>query len=184
MEMNKKKILKILLWITGSILIILFSFFAYFYYSSKYKYLPSKNLFTERVAYINPETSLLSKDFETCEDYIFDYYNPERATYSEGKNGLRTFILSNYKNKNYTDSGYLNIRFVINCNGETGRYIIHENNLDLEPKSFNKDLVKQLFNLTVQLKTWNPNVIRGEKRDSYMYISYRIENGEITQIIP
>jgi len=180
----KKKVFKILAWGFATLTLIILCSYAYMNYLTKYKFIPKENEFTKRVAYIDPEKALLSEDFETCSDYIFDYYNPERATYSKEKNGLRKFILTHYKNKNYNDSGYLNIRFVINCNGETGRYIIHENDLDLEPKPFNKDLVNQLFDLTVQLKEWNPNVIRGKKRDSYMYISYRIENGEITQIIP
>ena len=179
-----KRIFKISIWVILGIVGILLMFIGYVKYLSTNVYIPSKNKFTKRVAYINPKKALLSNGFETCNKMIVDYYNPERATYSEGKNGLRKFILSNYENKSYTDSGYLNIRFVINCKGEAGRYIIHENNLDLEPSTLNKDLVDQLFNLTTQLKKWNPNVIRGEKKDSYMYISYKIENGEITEIIP
>ncbi|CAM1345497.1 hypothetical protein [Tenacibaculum amylolyticum] len=178
--MKNRKILKIVLYSIG----ILLLFFARFFYLSNPKYVPSKNKFTERVAYIDSEKALLSEGFETCSTIMFDYYNPERATYSEGKNGLRKFILSNYKNKSYNESGYLHIRFIINCKGEAGCYIIHENNLNLEPKEFNKDLVDQLFKLTTQLKKWNPNVVSGKKRDSYMYISYKIENGNITEIIP
>lgn len=144
-----------------------------------------EEIFTTDAHYIDPAKALLSEGFEVCnEDYIFQYYNSERVTYSKGKNGLRNFILSNYKNKNYTDSGYLNIRFVINCKGEAGRYVIHENDLNLEPKAFTKDLKDQLFELTTQLKKWNPNFYRGIYHDSYMYISYRIENGSITEIIP
>ena len=182
--MNWKKIVRILLYFFTSVLIILVGLIAYSYYWKDYKYIPSANKFEKRVAYIDPETSLLSEDFETCGDYIFDYYNPERATYSKGKNGLRNFILDNYEKRNYSDSGYLNIRFVINCKGQAGRYVILENDLDLNPRKFSEDLKNQLFNLTTQLKIWNPNVINDEKRDSYMYISYRIEDGEITEIIP
>lgn len=180
----KKKILKISFYILGILIIIAIGCFCFYYYKFNYKYKPKKK-YTHSVEYINPETALLNDGFIICnEKYIAQYYNPKRARYSKGKNGLRKFILSNYKNKDYTDSGYLNIRFIINCHGKAGRYIIHENNLDLEPIKFNPDLVNQLFNLTTQLKKWIPNYIHGENRDSYMYISYRIENGEITEIIP
>ena len=152
---------------------------------TKENFIPTENAFKTSAHYIDPTTALLSEGFEVCdENYILQYYNPERATYSEGKNGLRNFILSNYTNKNYTDSGYLNIRFIINCKGEAGRYVIHENDLNLEPKTFTKDLKNQLFELTTQLKKWNPNFTRDLERDSYMYISYRIENGNITEILP
>lgn len=151
-----------------------------------YKYVPKGEKFTKRVGYIDPNTSLLSEGFETCSDYIYDYYNgrDDRTKYSLGKNGLRDFILKNYENRNYQDSGYLNIRFVVNCKGEAGRYIIHENNLDLEPHKFTLELKTQLFELTTGLKTWKPLILDNEPKDSYMYLSYRIENGEITQIIP
>lgn len=179
-----RRFFKILLWILGSIFGILFILFIVFYYLPSERYIPTKNQFINRVAYIDRDKALLSEGFETCGPMIFDYYNPERATYSKGKNGLRKFILSNYKNKSYDDSGYLNIRFIINCKGEPGCYTIHENDLDLISKKFDEDLVEQVFNLTTQLKKWNPNVIYGKERDSYMYISYRIENGNITEIIP
>ncbi|SHG91731.1 hypothetical protein [Winogradskyella jejuensis] len=137
------------------------------------------------VEYINPETALGNKDFKTCNDnIIFNYYNPQSASYSGGKNNLRDYILSNYNSDKYSDSGYLNILFVINCKGEAGRYKVYENNLDLEPQKFNPQLKTELLNLTMKLKKWNPNVIRGEYVDSSMYISYRIENGEITEILP
>lgn len=145
-----------------------------------------------RVAYINIEKAKNTDRFIVCDStYIVDYYNYSpgdsiyRATsYANGKNGLRKEVLTQYKNNNYSDSGYLNFRFIVNCHGEAGAYVIHENDLDLKPKSFNPDLVEQLFNITVSLKEWLPNFMRGENRDSYMYISYRIENGEITEIIP
>ncbi len=152
---------------------------------TKENFIPTENAFLTDAEYIDPANSQLCEGFEICDkNYILQYYNPERATYSQGKNGLRNFILSNYKNKNYTDSGYLNIRFIINCKGEAGCYVIHENDLNLVPKTFTKDLKDQLFTLTTQLKKWNSNFTRGLDRDSYMYISYRIENGNITEILP
>jgi len=179
------KALKIIGIIIGVLIIAYASLVLYFNNQVKPKHFPSEGIFEHSAQYIDPEKALLNDGFEVCnEQFICQYYNPERATYSDGKNGLRKFVLSNYKNDNYTDSGYLNIRFVINCKGEAGRYIIHENNLDLEPQVFNQDLVTQLFKITTQLKEWNPNFVHDEYRDSYMYISYRIENGEITEIIP
>ncbi len=182
--MNWKKALIIVSLVLGLIITGLGAIYAHNWYNYHKKYLPSENQYLNRIGYIDPENSLLSEGFETCGDYIFDYYNPERPTYSEGKNGLRKFIVSHYKNENYTDSGYLNIRFVINCKGEAGRYIFHENDLDLKPRLFTPELKERLFQLTARLKKWNPNVIKGKKVDSYMYISYRIENGEITEILP
>lgn len=164
--------------------LVLGGLYFYAWYSYYEKYVPSTNRYTNRIGYIDADTTLLSEGFGTCGDYIFDYYNPERALYRDGKNGLRKFILDNFNTNDYTDSGYLNIRFVINCKGETGRYVLHENDLNLIPKRFNPKLKERLFKLTTELKNWHPNVINGNKVDSYMYLSYRIEDGKITEIIP
>lgn len=184
-HMKKKKILKIIAIVLGSLTFIMFALYTYAHYTLKNRFTPSENVYTKSAEYINRGKALLYEGFAICdENFILQYYNPERATYSEGKNKLRSFILSNYINKNYTDSGYLNIRFIINCKGEAGCYVIHENDLNLKPKKFSSDLKDQLFKLTIQLKKWNPNYYNNEYRDSYMYLSYRIENGEITEIIP
>jgi len=183
--MKNKKIVKAVLYGFSTILLVAVGYVCYMYFFIYNKHEVDKKKYPHTVEYINPDKAFLNTGFKVCnEKFIVQYYNPERARYSKGKNGLRQFILSNYKNKNYSDSGYLNFRFIINCNGEAGRYIIHENDLNLNPKKFNKDLVGQLFNLTTKLKKWNPNFTQNEFRDSYMYISYRIENGEIIEILP
>lgn len=168
-----------------NLLILVFSSLLSFGCKEKKTYSDIYLKIVNAVEYINPETALGDKNFKTCFDnVIFNYYNPQAASYSEGKNKLRTFILSNFDSEKYSDSGYLNILFVINCKGEAGRYKVYENNLDLEPQKFNPLLKTELLNLTMQLKQWNPNYIRGEHVDSSMYISYRIENGKITEILP
>lgn len=178
------KLTKVIVFISSILAVTVLVGVAYVYYFMNHKFIPSEHLFTERVAYIDSETSLKSENFETCSDYIFDYYNPERATYSKGKNGLRKLVLENYQNKGYSDSGYLTFRFLINCKGESGRYVIHQNDLELEPTKLNYDLVQQLYTITLLLDQWNPNIIEEEAVDSYMYITYRIEHGEITEILP
>ncbi|MEM1340359.1 MAG: hypothetical protein AAF634_12510 [Bacteroidota bacterium] len=180
-----KKWLKITLFVLFGGILILIGVIGYGYYHYWGRFTADTATYPPSVEYIDPEKALYGKGFKACnENSIAQYYNPERATYSKGKNGLRKFIMSNYINKGYSDSGYLNIRFVINCKGAAGRYIIHENTLDLEPTELDKDMTNQLFALTRQLKDWNPVFFRGKNRDAYMYLSYRIENGEIVAILP
>lgn len=148
-------------------------------------YQVDENKYLHDIGYIDSTKALLNEGFKICnKERIYQYYNPRAASYSKGKNGLKKFILENYENKGYQDSGYLTIRFVINCEGQAGRYVIHENDLDLIPKKFDPKLVEHLFDLTVQLKKWNPNIIHGKPSDSYMFLTYRIRNGEILEILP
>ena len=183
--MKRKKVLKIIAWVIGVLALIILSFILFGYYMFNYSLMPNNEPFKHDSHYIDPDKSLLNTDFKICnENYIAQYYNTSELPYPDGKNGFRNYINSNYINRNYSDSGYLNIRFIINCEGKSGRFVIHENNLDLEPKTFNEDLKNQLFNLTSQIKEWKPMYLYEENRDSYMYVSYRIEHGEISEIIP
>lgn len=190
--MAKINLKKVILGISLGFTIIMFGLYAYAHYKMGDTYEPSIEKFTKRVAYIDLETAQLTENFEICDSsYIVDYYNYAKGdtvnrvtSYIHGKNGLRNDVLSQYQNRNYSDSGYLNFRFIVNCKGEAGAYIIHQNDLDLNPKQFDSDLVQQLFEITTSFKQWHPNYMRGANRDSYMYISYRIEDGEITEILP
>ena len=184
--MKRKKVLKIVGIVIGAILIVIAALSAFGYYMMYYSLLPNEGEFKHDAHYINPEEAILNDDFNVCnENYIFQYYNQsEVLPYLNGKNGFRDYINKNYENRNYSDSGYFNIRFIINCEGKAGRFIMHENNLDLEPQAFNSDLKKQLINLTTNVKEWQPIFLFEKNRDAYMYVSYRIENGEITEIIP
>ncbi|WP_323789181.1 hypothetical protein [Psychroserpens sp.] len=183
--MRTKKVFKILGIILGLIVITIGCFIGYGYYMFNSSLMPEHEPFEHASHYIDPETALLNENFKVCdENYIAQYYNTQELPYPNGKNRFRNYINLAYVNNNYSDSGYLNIRFIVNCEGEVGRFVIHENNLDLEPTTFNENLKKQLFKLTSEAKGWKPTVLWEENRDSYMYVSYRIENGEITEIIP
>ena len=172
-------------FLSTSILAVLFIFFGCNRRQKASTYIVDGNKYTHKVGYIDPAKALLNHGFKVCdENKIYQYYNPKAATFSKGKNGLRKIITQHYQNSGYTDSGYLTIRFVINCEGEAGRYIIHENDLDLNPTKLDPQMVEHLFELTSQLKKWNPNIIKGEPKDSYMFITYRIENGKIVEILP
>lgn len=183
--MKIKKVFKIVGIILGVILIVIACLIGYGYYMFNASLIPDNEPFEHSSHYIDPETALLNDGFEVCnEDYVLQYYNTQQLPYPNGKNGFRDYINLAYVNNGYSDSGYLNIRFIVNCKGEVGRFVIHENNLDLEPQTFNKDLKNQLFKLTSEAKGWKPIFLHDENRDQFMYVSYRIEHGEITEIIP
>ncbi|WCO01944.1 hypothetical protein [Psychroserpens ponticola] len=183
--MATKRILKYIGIVLGILVIAFACFIAYGYYMFNTSLLPDNEPFEHASHYIDPETALLNEGFNICdENYILQYYNTQELPYPNGKNGFRNYINLAYVNDNYPDSGYLNIRFIINCEGEVGRFVIHENNLDLEPNTFSENLKNQLFKLTSEAKGWKPIFLHEDNRDSYMYVSYRIEHGEITEIIP
>ena len=144
--------------------------------------------FKNYIGYIDQEKALLNNTYTLCNDgelaYIFSSVK-SKAFVGSSRQYKKT-ILSEYKNNNYSDSGYLNFRFLVNCEGNAGWFEIIELNLDLEEQKLNPDLVKDLLNFTSESKHWNIlNYTKtGEAYNYYNYVSYRLENGKITEIIP
>ena len=61
-------------------------------------------------------------------------------------------------------------------------YKVNEMNLDLQPSKLNDNLVDDLTKIITQEKHWFP--FTGKDITYYMHLTFRIENGKITEIIP
>ncbi len=143
----------------------------------------------KRVAYIDPEATLdQGEGFELCghETFIADYYNstPD-GDYLFGKAALVDSVLSNLdRGKMMNQTGMLTFRFVVNCNGEAGRFIAEGYDLNYQPYEFPEVTVSHLYEQLRRLKEWQPVVIREEPTDAYFYFTFKLNNGEITDILP
>ena len=121
---------------------------------------------------------------------VLQYYNHNSpgdrpASYKGGPKAIKKYIKENYPALDLNnDSGMLTIRFIINCQGKTGDFEMFENDLDFKPTSFNPVTRGKLLDITRELKDWQANYMGGSYRDSFMYITYRLENGKITEILP
>ncbi len=139
------------------------------------------------VGHINSINADKSGDFHICyEEKIFTpYWRRSPARFSQGKKALKSFVLDHYDHNGYThQSGYITIRFIVNCKGEPGMYIVQETGTDYRKKKFDGELGKTLLNITMGLKEWAPLTIFGDAYDSYVYLTYKIENGKIVEILP
>jgi hypothetical protein len=144
----------------------------------------------KRIGYIDPENTLDGKStFELCgaEDEIADYYNGQlnRAEFKGGKRAIWNFVKPKMDLERWPDaSGYLTIRFVVNCNGEAGRFTTDQADFDFNPKQFDKDLVNHFYQILKENKDWSPCIIRGENRDAYTYITFKLKDGKLIEILP
>ena len=158
-------------------------------YSCKDKEPLLKGTYDHYIGYLNPEKTNSEKKFEVCGDgqirathhgLTKRAYKPNKGVFDEG-------VFKAYQNENYNESGYVFFRFIVNCRGETGRFDIVQTDLNMEKKSFsNQAMVQKLFDLTKDKKNWNGFVLGKEKKEFnyYMYVSYKILNGEIAEILP
>lgn len=180
-----KKWVKILLYSVLGIVLIIGAAAGYFYYQFRGKYDIDFEKYQDYVGFLSPKNRDFSPSFEPCNSNLpYGYYsNAGFETFKKGKNSFKQYIKSNFKNKHYTDSGILNLRFIINCKSEVGNMEVNQLNKDYQLTNLNSDLVEELIQLTVLQENWT--IASNEsKNDYYMYLIFRIENGKITEILP
>lgn len=124
-------------------------------------------------------------DFKVCNSlWVQEYYGVKTAYRNENKVVVQHF-LKNYKPiANTTGDGFINIRFLVNCEGETDRYRVSQVDLNYRNTEFNTLLIEQLLTLTKQLKDWMPGQYKGVFYDSYKQIGFKIRNGQLKEVLP
>ncbi|MDH7446415.1 hypothetical protein [Aquimarina sp. 2201CG14-23] len=182
--MNWKKLLKILGYFILAILLFILSTIGYLYYQTKGKYAVNKEKYPQYIGKIDAEKAIKSKGFELCSGgKIRGYYHSAApAIYKGSKLSFKNKILDSFNKNGYNDYGYLNLRFNVNCKGETGNVIVSELNTDLEPATLDQNLVNELFNLSVQSENWQ--ITNEEDVNYYIYLLFKIEDGKVTEILP
>lgn len=148
-----------------------------------YRINPHRN----HISHIPIGQAIESDSFKVCfKEKIFPpFYGRQRATFSEGTKALKQHILDTYEDiGDRSESGYITIRFVVNCEGEAGRFIVHEVGPDYKKKKFNKRIVKQLLGSLQSLKEWKPLQFYDDRYDSYYFLSFKINNGELAEVLP
>lgn len=135
---------------------------------------------------IAPDAALDDTLFKVCrENYVPQYYSVKSGFDGE-KPAIAAWFRENFvKNRKHDrEAGYITIRFMVNCRGETGRFRVQEAGPDLQPKRFPADLTGQLLRLTKALKGWQPGEYNGLKTDYYQYLTFKIAGGDIAAILP
>lgn len=82
------------------------------------------------------------------------------------------------------ESGFLTIRFIVNCQGKTGRYRVEAMDNEYNEMKFSENLTNDVLNLTKQLDGWIIGENEGKTYDYYQYLTLKIENGKLIEIMP
>ncbi len=143
----------------------------------------------KRIAYIDPAKTLDDhSDFKLCnnEQSITDYNScKERAQLKGGKGSWWRILrkkLNPKKLKN--ESGYLTYRFVINCEGASGRFVVESADLDFNRKEFDTETVEHLYDIVSKERDWEHCHGNYYNLDAYAYITFKLKNGEIIELLP
>ncbi len=125
--------------------------------------------------------------FKPCNELrVAQYYNFGNGFQYKGeKSEVNRIFNENFKTtEKKGETGYLTIRFIVNCNGHSGWFRIQEMDNDYKPKTFNKDIVDALFKITKGLDGWVIGETENESFDYYQYLTFKIENGILIEIMP
>ncbi len=133
----------------------------------------------------DPKTD--KKDFHLCtpED-IKQYHNFAFGFLYKGeKIALEQEIRSQYKAETAAaQSGWLRIRFIVNCKGETDRFRIIGMDENRKPVTFDNSISDQLLRITKNLQGWLILPDQNAPNDYYMYLIFKLDNGKLKEIMP
>lgn len=147
-----------------------------------------KNHGTHRVGYIDTLRTIDDhRLFAPCfsPTKINDYYNDRKAEFKGGKGRLKTVLSEKLiSTKLAGASGYLTFRFVVNCNGEAGWFVTEEADLEYNKTEFREETKMHLYDILKAEKEWTYLSVRNNPRDAYTYITFKLSDGTITEILP
>lgn len=121
-------------------------------------------------------------DFKVCnEDKIPNYYGMD-TDYEGGKKAIKNKLLDNLQNLKFENSGLITFRFIVNCEGDIGRFRTQSTNLKLEEIEIDSKKLKNIKSALVNLKNWNPARNEFNSFDSYYVLNFKIRNNRIVDI--
>jgi hypothetical protein len=97
-------------------------------------------------------------DFKVCngDDIILQYFNLGKGpVYSGEKSKILNVFKSKYKPLiNKDQNGLIRIRFVVNCEGKSGRFRVLQSDFNYQAIEFDKRIVNQLTDITKGIENW------------------------------
>jgi len=126
-------------------------------------------------------------NFKVChEDITFPFnYGGIGLVYEGEKKELVSTIRNKFNYpKTKEQNGFITIRFIINCEGKTGRFRVTEMGFDLKPKKFDKEISKQILEITKALKGWKAFERNNRTWDYQQYLVFKLMDGQLKEILP
>lgn len=147
---------------------------------------PPNTNYPNQVGDIKPDPMLDDTSFHACRESNIPQYYSVDGRFEGEKPAIERYFKQNFRKQKAweKENGYLTIRFVVNCKGETGRFRIQEMGLDYHPKKFPEALSQHLLGLCKQMIGWQSGRSETRVYDYYQYLTFTIAKGEILRITP
>ena len=148
----------------------------------------SENQHTNNVGDIKFDPKIDDPNFKICnKNESFQYYNFSKGFQYKGEKYEILKIWDEKYSKVEScskENGYITVKFLINCEGKTGLFRIQEMDEYYNESLFNKELVYDIFSFVKNLDGWIINTYEGKTVDYYQYLTFKIENGKVKEILP
>lgn len=125
-------------------------------------------------------------NFKACqEDRAAVHYNFDSPNLYEGEKPaiVRAFMDMDLP-KVKGSLGYVTVRFMVNCKGETGRFRVEQVDTDYKKKTFNTGISDAILATTKSLNGWIPATYDGKVYDYYKYLTFKIIDNQIVDVLP
>ena len=148
-----------------------------------------QSVYSRHVGDIQYDSTIDSSNFKPCngDSLIAQYFNYSGSfPLKREKKELVSFFQENYIPINSKgQSGRIRVRFIVNCEGKSGRFRLLEGNGNYNNFSFDKKISNQLLKLTKDIHDWKICVNNsGSPIDYYMYLTFIIQDGDLIDILP
>ncbi|RFZ91723.1 hypothetical protein D0C36_09690 [Mucilaginibacter conchicola] len=141
--------------------------------------------YPEQVGDITFDPKTDRADFKLCDGDIYQYYGTG-TTYKGGTKALKQYLLKHYQYKpaykNIT--GYVTVRFVVNCRAQTDRFRVLQIDEHYQKTTFNAGFISHLTKLCQSLNNWVAGGTDQRKANTYYYLNFKMLRGRIKEITP
>ena len=126
------------------------------------------------------------RDYVLCDSaHIYQYYQASSA-FPGGHQARLAYFQQHYHLAAPAPgaTGYVVVRFALNCQGETDRFRVSTLGPDFTAAPFPPAVVAQLLRLVWELRTWQPAHREGLAVDIYLYLNFILQNGHLLDVAP
>ena len=146
-----------------------------------------KSIYSNMIGDIEYNKDIDKKNFKLCyEKHIFQYFNNSNGLeYNSEKLSIEKEFYTKYKSEILTGvTGLIRIRFVVNCKGETDRFRLISSDENYSEKTFPTSITQQLLTISKNLNGWKIKTHKDKEIDYYQHLIFKIENGQLKEILP
>lgn len=140
----------------------------------------------EKIGWIPFDKNLDNSNFKVCDELNIEEYYQVNPSYGEGMPSIRKYI-SAHKQILETlceKDGYVIVRFVINCQGQTDRYRTKFMSLNYtDENTVNAELQKKIIQLMRNMGDWTPGKYDGKTYDCYQDLKFLFKNSQLVDVL-